>query len=540
VTSAETSGRRRSEQADVDVVVVGAGFAGLYAVYRLRGLGLEVRGIEAGDGVGGTWYWNRYPGCRCDVPSLEYSYSFDEVLEREWSFPETMSTQPEIERYLNHVADRHDLRRTFRFGTRVTAATFDEATSTWTVETDNGDRYTARWCVMATGPLSIPNLPELPGIESFTGRVVHTGLWPREGVDVEGLRVGVIGTGSSGTQVIPRLAETAGHLTVFQRTPNYAFPAAVAPMDPVFEAHVKTDYRKLREMQRASSFGISGFVVPSEDGTEDTAVGAGALADLRALADPVLNRQVHDQFAQMVRDRVHDPETAAALIPTDYPVGCKRLVQEVGYFETFNLEHVTLVDLRGGGITGITPSGVGTEQGHFELDVLVFATGFDAVTGPLKRVDIRGRGGRALNEKWSDGPTAYLGLLSSGFPNLFMINGPGSPSVLSNMAVSCEQHVELIAEIIEQMRANGYSTIDAEATAELEWADHVQEVAAGTQFTAPACKSWYLGSNIEGKRRVFLPYVGGVNQYIATCKDVVQAGFRGFVLTAAPIAVTQP
>ena len=359
---------------------------------------------------------------------------------------------------------------------------------------------------------------------------MHTGLWPREGVDLEGKRVGVIGTGSSGIQSIPQIAKVARSLTVFQRTPNYAFPANVTPTDPELEAYVKENYRELRRLQRASAVGISGFARPSGSGGAAQAVGVGALPDLRAFADPDVNQRIRDFFAGLVRSRVADPETAEALIPQDYPVGCKRIVVEIGYYETYNLDHVRLVDLRKGGMTAITPTGVCTEQGDFDFDVLVFATGFDAMTGPLTRIDVTGPDGRSLKEKWAAGPRAYLGLVTSGFPNLFLITGPGSPSVLSNMVVSIEQHVDLVAETIEHMRAAEIATIDALPDAEDEWLDQVHEVAAGTQFTDPSCSSWYLGANIDGKTRVFMPYVGGVGRYRETCDEVVADGYRGFAL----------
>ncbi|HEX4979231.1 MAG TPA: NAD(P)/FAD-dependent oxidoreductase [Acidimicrobiales bacterium] len=525
---------RESEVLEVDALIVGAGVAGLYAAYRLRGLGLSFRGVEAGEDVGGTWYWNRYPGCRCDVPTIEYSYSFDEELEQEWSFPETMSAQPEIERYLNHVADRHELRPHFVFGTRVTSVVFDDSTSRWHVETDRGDRYTARWCILATGSLSAPNFPDIPGVDTFAGEKVHTGLWPRGGVDLAGKRVGIIGTGSSGIQAIPHLAAAAEHLTVFQRTPNYAFPAQVTPTDPDFEAYVKEHYRELRELQRTSAIGVSGMTRRTDDG-EEQGLGAGALTGFSALADPELNKNMQELFAGLVRSRVNDPEVAEALIPKDYPVGCKRLVVEIGYYETYNRDNVTLVDLRKGGITEITATGVSTEQGDFELDVLVFATGFDAITGPLTRIDIRGRDGVSLKEKWAEGPRAYLGLVTAGFPNLFLVTGPGSPSVLSNMMVSIEQHVDFIADAIAYMRAEDLASMDADEAAEEEWIGHVNEVAVGTPFTAPSCNSWYLGANIEGKTRVFMPYVGGVGRYRETCDEIVEDGYRGFLLE--PVAV---
>ena len=490
--------RRQPERRDVDAVVVGAGVSGLYAMYQLRELGLEVVGIEAGDAVGGTWYWNRYPGCRCDVPTIEYSYSFDEHLEQEWSFPETMSAQPDIEVYLNHVADRFDLRRDFRFGTRVVAATFDTSSDRWMIETDRGDCFTASWCVMATGSLSAPNVPPIPGIDDFAGTLVHTGLWPHEGVDLDGKRVGIIGTGSSGIQSIPHLAKAADQLTVFQRTPNYSFRAEAEPLDRELEAYVKEHYRELREMQRTSGAGISGMTMPTADGGERP-VGAGVFSgqnqNSRSGSGGTVDREqmraalerMEESFARMVRKRVHDPEVAESLIPKDYHLGCKRLVVEVGYYETYNRDNVRLVDLRKGGITEITPTSVRTEQGEFELDVLVLATGFDALTGPLTRIAIRGRDGRLLADEWRDGPRAYLGLMATGFPNLFMITGPGSPSVLSNMVVSIEQHVDWIADAIAAHRQSGVTTMEPTVEAQEEWLDHVDEVSVGTQYTAPSC-----------------------------------------------------
>jgi cyclohexanone monooxygenase len=538
----------RGLDVDVDVVVVGAGVAGLYAVHKLRGLGFDVVGIEAGDGVGGTWYWNRYPGCRCDVPTIEYSYSFDEDLEQEWQFAEVMSAQPEIESYLNHVADRFDLRRSFRFSTRVTAATFDEGAERWLVETDRGDRLSARWCVMATGSLSAPNLPDIPGIESFAGEVVHTGLWPQEGVDVRGRRVGIIGTGSSGMQSIPHLAREADHLTVFQRTPNYSFPGQVAAIDPELLAYVKDNYRELRRLQRSSAAGISGMGMRAADGTGKTigagafglggaapAAGGGGAPDRAAMAAAL--EQMEGGFARMVRKRVHDPETAEALIPKDYRMGCKRLVVEIDYFETYNRDNVTLVDLRKGAITEITPTSVRTEQGEHEIDVLVLATGFDALTGPLTRIAVRGRGGRLLADEWRDGPEAYLGLMADGYPNLFMVTGPGSPSVLSNMVVSIEQHVDWISDALAHHRDLGITTMEPEPAAQDEWADHVQEVAVDSPYTAASCNSWYVGANIEGKARVILPYTGGVGRYRAICDEVAADGYRGFRLGRAPATV---
>ena len=526
-----------TETREVDVVVVGAGVSGLYAVYRLRGIGLEVVGIEAGEAVGGTWYWNRYPGCRCDVPTIEYSYSFDEQLEQDWTFPQNMSAQPDIEQYLNHVADRFDLRRSFRFSTKVTSASWDEPAARWKVETDRGDRYRASWCVMATGSLSAPNLPPIPGIDRFAGTLVHTGLWPAKGVDVGGRRVGVIGTGSSGMQSIPHLAKDAAHLTVFQRTPNYSFPGQIEAVDAELLEYVKTNYRELRAMQRTSGAGISGMSMPTADGGS-RAVGAGVFSgqnrqnltttDRAQMADALQRMEL--AFGDAVRRRVHDPEIADSLIPRDYHLGCKRIVVEVDYYETFNRDNVTLVDLRKGAITEISPACVCTEQGEFPVDVLVLATGFDALTGPLSRIAIRGSGGRVLADEWRDGPRTYLGLMSEGFPNLFMVTGPGSPSVLSNMVVSIEQHVDWLTEAIATQRRSGVRTMEPTHEAQEEWLRHVHEVSEGTPFTAPSCNSWYIGANIVGKTRTILPYTGGVGRYREICDEVVADGYRGFRL----------
>jgi len=530
-----TLGTRSVETREVDAVVVGAGLSGLYALYRLRTIGLEAVGIEAAEAVGGTWFWNRYPGCRCDVPTIEYSYSFDEQLEQDWTFPENMSAQPDIERYLNHVADRFDLWPSFRFSTRVVSATWDEPAGRWEIETDHGDRYRASWCVMATGSLSAPNLPLIPGIESFAGTLVHTGLWPREGVDVRGRRVGVIGTGSSGMQSIPHLAEDAAHLTVFQRTPNYSFPGQIEAVDAELLEYVKTNYRELRAMQRTSGAGISGMSMPTADGGT-RAVGAGVFsgqnrqnfttADRAQMAEAL--QQMERAFAEAVRRRVRDPETAETLIPKDYHLGCKRIVVQVGYYETFNRDNVTLVDLRKGGITEITAGSVRTEQGESPIDVLVLATGFDALTGPLTRIAVRGRGGRLLADEWRDGPRTYLGLMSEGFPNLFMVTGPGSPSVLSNMVVSIEQHVDWLTEAIAAHRRSAVRTMEPTAEAQEKWLRHVHEVSEGTPYTAPSCNSWYIGANIAGKTRTILPYTGGVGRYREICDEVAADGYRGF------------
>ena len=536
---------------ELDSLIVGAGFAGMYALHRLRGQGLRVRVLEAGSDVGGTWYWNRYPGARCDVPSIEYSYSFSEELEQEWDWAEVMAAQPEILRYAGHVADRFDLRRDIQFDTRVSSAHYDEERQRWRVATDAGAVFEARFCIMATGCLSAPNTPPIEGAETYAGPVYHTGRWPHEGVDFTGVRVGIIGTGSSGVQAIPVIAEQARHLTVFQRTPNYTMPARNRNLSDEFRRQAKADYADIRRLQRESLVGIAGygfgfgggaggFVMPTESILEtsheerEAALDEEGFGAIRRYMDVNLDADANELACEMYREQVkriiRDPDTAQGLMPRGYPMGCKRPVIDIGYYETFNRDNVTLVDLRQGAIERITPSGVQTEQGHFEVDAMVYATGFDAMTGPLLQMDIRGRGGLPLHTRWKAGPRTYLGLQVHGFPNLFTITGPGSPSVLSNMIVSIEQHVDWIAACIAHMDRHALSTIEATVEAEEKWIAHVNEVASGTMLTAPSCNSWYLGANIPGKPRIFMPYVGGVGEYRRRCDEIVANGYEGFLL----------
>ena len=543
---------------DVDVVVVGAGFAGMYLVVRCRAAGLSVVVYEAGTDVGGTWYWNRYPGARCDVVSMEYSYSFSPELEQEWAWTEAMAAQPEILRYAQHVADRFELRSAIRFSTRVTEATFDERAARWVVRTDRGDTTTARHCVMATGCLSAANLPDIAGRDTFAGRLLHTGNWPKDPVDLSG-RVGIIGTGSSGVQAIPVVAEQAAHLTVFQRTPTFTFPANNRPMKPEIQAAYKEHYREVREAQKWSAAGMSGFS-PSRGTTilERRARRDGAPSEPRLLAaldaegrraawdrlgfgiftyftdvyrDPVANEYACELYREHIRTVVGDPTKAQALSPVGYPVGCKRQVLDTNFYETFNRPNVDVVDIGTEPIERITPDGVRTTARQVDLDTLVFATGFDAMTGALDRIDIVGRSGELLRDHWADGPRTYLGLQVAGFPNLFTVTGPGSPSVLSNVIVAIEQHVEWIVDTIVDLGDRGVRTIETTVDAEARWGAHVNEVAEGTMYTAPTCSSWYLGANIEGKPRQFLPYVGGFARYRATCDQVRADGYDGFVLS---------
>ncbi len=527
---------------EVDVVVVGAGFAGLYMHHRLRGAGFTAQGFEAGSGVGGTWYWNRYPGARCDVESLEYSYSFDDDLQAEWEWTERYAGQAEILRYLEHVADRFDLRRDIRFDTRVESATYDQAASRWLVRSSDGDETTARFLVMATGCLSSANVPDIPGLASFAGEVLHTGRWPREGVDLAGKRVGVIGTGSSGIQSIPVIAEQAAHLTVFQRTPNYSVPARNAPLDPEERAAVKADYRSLREANLQMPTGFGSRTKMPEAGALEVDDEArwkefeerwerGGFGFLAAYTDLTIDRAANETAAEFVRTKIRevvdDPDVAAALTPTNV-IGCKRLCLDTGYFETFNRPNVRLVDISGAPIEEITPTGLRAAGEDFELDTIVFATGFDAMTGALLSMDIRGRDGVSLRDEWAAGPRTYLGLGVPRFPNLFIVTGPGSPSVLTNMVVSIEQHVDWITACLEHLRDEGKERIEATPESADEWVRYVNAVAAFTLF--PTCNSWYLGANVPGEPRGCLP-LPGFPPYAEQCADVAAKGYRGFVLT---------
>jgi cyclohexanone monooxygenase len=527
---------------NVDAVVVGAGFAGLYAHHRLRGAGWEVQGFEAGSGVGGTWYWNRYPGARCDVESMEYSYQFDEELQQEWEWTERYSGQPEILRYLEHVADRFDLRRHIQFDTRVLAATFDDASNRWTVDTDDGRTTSARFLVMATGCLSSANMPDIAGIDAFTGEVFHTGRWPHEGVDFGGKRVGIIGTGSSGIQAIPIIARESDQLVVFQRTANYSVPARNAPLDPDEQRAIKADYVGLREANKLMATGFGSRVPFPETGAlevdDDARRSAfesrwqrGGFGFLGAYTDLMLDRTSNDTAAEFVREKisaiVDDPEVAAMLSPTQV-IGCKRLCLDTGYFETFNRPNVRLVDINRTPIAEVTSTGLRTSDEDFELDCIVFATGFDAMTGTLLSIDIKGSGGATLRDAWSAGPVTYLGLGVPDFPNMFIITGPGSPSVLTNMVVSIEHHVDWITDCLEHIRANDVDRIEATAEAAQEWVAYVNSVADLTLF--PTCNSWYLGANVPGKTRVFMP-LPGFPPYAEQCASVVADGYRGFALT---------
>ena len=541
-----------------DVIVVGAGFAGMYSVHKLRDqLGLSVQAFERGSDVGGTWYWNCYPGARTDGEAMDYSFSFDEELQQEWTWSHRYATQPEILRYQNHVADKFDLRRSFKFETTVTAATWDDEANHWTVETDRGDVVSATFLVMASGVLSHAKKPDFPGLDSFEGEWFQTSNWPKSGVDVVGKRVAIIGTGSTGIQLIPQVAEQCQHLTVFQRTPNFSVPARNRPLRPEHVERVKARYAEHRESARKSAAGVTeirdfdepGFglapkpleataAMMSEEERQrqlDWRWGYGGLSEVLGVFGDVMvdedaNEIVAEYARNVIRETVHDPETAELLCPNDHPFGSKRLCLDTDYYATYNRENVELVSLREAPMEEITPKGIRTSDKEYEFDTILFAIGFDALTGALLNVDIRGVGGQTLRHAWRDGPRNYLGLNANGFPNLFTIVGPLSPSVVSNMVNSIEQHVEWVADAIEWMRSNGVDRMEAEAEAQDGWVAHVAEVADGTLFTR--ANSWYIGANVPGKPRVFLPYVGGVGAYRAFCDEVAANGYRGFALSS--------
>lgn len=522
-----------------DAVVVGAGFGGMYMLHKLRGLGFTARVYEAGGDVGGTWYWNRYPGARCDVPSLQYSYQFSEELQQEWKWTEKYSTQPEILRYANHVADRFQLRKDIQFNTRVTRAAYDESTTMWTVETDAGDCVTATFCIMASGCLSSKNTPNFPGLADFQGQWFHTSNWPHEGVDFTRKRVGIIGNGSTGIQAIPVIARQAAHLSVFQRTPQYSVPARNTPLDPEEEARIKANYQAYRTQNNAKPFAqdltpptVTTFEVSEEERRRryEECWEKGGLGMMLAYADSGTNLEANLTVSNFVKEKikqiVKDPAVVELLLP-DHVYACKRPCLDTDYFETYNRPNVTLVDIRKTGIERITARGVQANGTEYPVDCLVFATGFDAMTGALNNIDIRGKGNQALKDKWVEGPRCYLGLSSSGFPNLFLITGPGSPSVLANMIPAIEQHVNWVGDCLEYMRKRGLRTIEATEEAENPWLIQVQTAANATLWNA--CDNWYQGSNVPGKPRVFMPYVDWVG-YVAKCREVVNNAYEGFSL----------
>jgi cyclohexanone monooxygenase len=534
-----------AKAASYDVVVVGAGFAGMYMLHRLRGLGMTARVFEQGSGVGGTWYWNRYPGARCDVESMQYSYSFSEELQQEWNWSEHYASQPEILAYANHVADRFNLRPDIQFDTAVERAVFDERTNIWAVTTSDGKTVTARFVVLATGCLSNARMPDIKGLDRFKGSVYHTGHWPHQPVDFTGQRVAVIGTGSSGIQAVPVIAEQAKQLTVFQRTANFSIPSRNGPMPAEKREWFRQNYPEVRRVARDVS--RNGIFTPQpdrgalDDGDNERRAkfeagwDHGGVVFMAVYNNILLDKAANDTAADFVRGKiaeiVKDPKTARLLQPNSHPIGTKRICVDTDYFATFNKPNVELVDIKSSPIEEITESGVRVAGRDYEADALVLATGFDAMTGSVARIDIVGREGRTLNQKWEEGPRTYLGLMSAGFPNLFIITGPGSPSVLSNMIVSIEQHVDWITDCLAHMRNNGLVAMEATKPAEDSWVAHVNEVAYTTLY--PHAASWYMGANIPGKPRIFMPYIGGVPVYRQKCDEVAAKGYDGFAMTAA-------
>ncbi|OZI24080.1 cyclohexanone monooxygenase [Bordetella genomosp. 9] len=525
-------------------MIVGAGFGGLYAIHRMRKLGLQVRCIEAASGVGGTWFWNRYPGARCDVESLDYSYSFSDELQQEWSWSHRYAEQPEILAYLNHVADRFGLRQHIRFETRVTGMRYDEGRAVWSVSTDKGPAVEARFCIMASGNLSAPRVPDIPGIERFKGEWHHSARWPEQGVDFTGKRVALIGTGATGVQMLPRIAAQASRVTVFQRTANFSVPANNHPMPEDEEREQKANYPALRKAARKQASGMSRVAIPTmsaldmprEDRLrlyERLWAKGGSARMMGAFTDLMRNAEANESLASFVREKIRavvkDPATADILTPRDHPIGSRRLCVDTDYYESYNRDNVKLVDARRTPIQEITEQGVRTTDADYDVDVIAFATGFDAMTGALNEISITGRAGARLGEKWRAGPATYLGLMVHGFPNMFIVTGPGSPSVKANMVTAIEQHVEWIADCLTYLDDHGIDTIEPTSEAEDDWVRHVNEVANGTLFPQ-ATNSWYVGANIPGKPRVFMPYVAGLPAYIKTCEEVVANGYRGFDL----------
>ncbi|GFG95041.1 flavin-containing monooxygenase [Mycobacterium timonense] len=531
-----------------DVLVIGAGFSGLYMLHRLRQLGLRTRVLEMAEKVGGTWLFNRYPGARCDIESIEYSYSFSEEIQQEWVWTESMPAQPEIEAYLNFVADRLDLRRDIQFGTKVVAMTFDDDAALWSVRTEAGESLRVPFVVAASGILSVPLEPDIPGMGTFAGLSLFTSRWPEGGVDLAGKRVGVIGTGSTGVQLIPVVARDALHLSVFQRSPAYTLPWRVHRFEAGELDEMKSRYGEIRAAQRAHPIGaarLSAFSVlldmlgrpPLKAATREEQLRAieengvmGALNWGDIFFDIDANRMAATLYGEAVARIVKDPDTAASLVPV-HPFACKRPIIDQGYYETFNRDNVTLVDLRKSPIREITPAGIRTEDRLHELDVIVYATGFDAMTGALSRIDVRGRGGVSLGEFWAtEGPLSYLGLAVAGFPNLFTVQGPGSPSAATNFVAALEQHVEWIGDCLAYLRANDIRTIEALSTAQQEWIDHATALVAPTVLVHPSCNSWYNGGNVPGKKRMYMGYTGGIPEYRRRCDEIAAGGYTGFKL----------
>ncbi|BBY32606.1 cyclohexanone monooxygenase [Mycolicibacter minnesotensis] len=531
-------------ESSIDVIVVGAGFGGLYALHKFREQGLSVRVFEAAPEVGGTWYFNRYPGARCDVESLDYCYSFSPELQQEWTWTEKYATQSEILDYMTWVADKLDLRSGITFNTRVVSSVLDEDTLRWTVTTDSEEMVTARFVVMATGPLSSPLTPDIPGLDTFGGDIYHTAHWPHEGVDFTGKRVGVIGTGSSGVQSIPIIAEQAAELFVFQRTPNYSVPAGNRPLTAEEIAHAKANYDERRRMSWRSGGGSPHVAHPklTMEATPEERHAAfeerwhlGGVLFSKTFADQMINIEANEEarkfYEEKIRAVIDDPEVAELLIPNDHPIGTKRICTDTNYFQTFNRPNVSLVSVRKTPIESIDASGITTSAKHYDLDAIVLATGFDAMTGTLAKIDIVGRSGRKLADDWSHGPRTYLGLGVDGFPNLFLVSGPGAPAVLANMVLHAEAHINWICDAVGYLDQHGYAAIEATADAVDTWIADCNQRADATLF--PHANSWYVGANVPGKARVFMLFIGGFATYLDICAEVAGAGYKGFRLLKA-------
>lgn len=526
-----------------DVIIIGAGFAGLYGVHRAARAGLNVLGLEAGQDVGGTWFWNRYPGARCDVESVDYSYSFDAELEQSWTWTERFAAQPEILSYINHVADRFELRQRYEFGQRVSAASFDDESGIWTLRTESGAEYRSQFVVFATGCLSAPIKPNLPGIETFAGEELFTAQWPEQGASFAGKRVGVIGTGSSGIQVSPIIAREAEALTVFQRSANFSVPVPNRPWTDAEQSDIRATYRERREKSYYAGAATPHASLQTkalelspqerEAAMEDRWSGGGVLFNKvfpDQNSDLAANEVVREFAVAKIRAKIDDQSVADDLIPYDHPIGTKRICTDSGYYEMFNRPNVTLVNLRRDPITEVTPTGVRTADGFIELDTLVYATGFDAMTGALLRIDLHGSHDARLGDTWADGPVTYLGFGIPGFPNMFSINSVGTPSVMANMVLHSEQQLDWVLALVEHCRANGIRKAEAREEAAVKWTDHLLEVAEGTLFVK--ANSWYMGANVAGKKRVFMPYIGGFGNYRRYCDAERDNGYPNFELTA--------
>lgn len=525
----------------LDLLIVGAGFGGLYMLHCARQRGLKALVIEAADSVGGTWYHNRYPGARVDIQSLEYSFGFDDALQQDWCWTERYAAQPELLAYANHVVDRFGLRDGIALNTRLSGAEFDEARACWVARASGGREWLARHLVLATGPLSTPSQPDFPGLADFRGQVLHTADWPKTAVDLAGQRVGVIGTGSSGVQVITTLAPQVAQLTVFQRTATYAVPAHNGPLDKLLEAQVKADYPAFRARNRRMMGGFGSMLPPNNFSALSVSAERreamfeerwqiGGFGLLGTFNDLIVNPAANELAAEFVRGKirsiVRDPATAAALRPS-HPIGCKRLCVDTGYYASFNLPQVRLVDLQAAPIERVTTTGLVTGGEEHRLDTLVMATGFDAMTGTLMRLDLRGRGGVRLQDRWQAGPANYLGLCVAGLPNLFIISGPGATAAFTNVMVAIEHQVQWIADTVGDLAARGLRTIEATPEAEAAWVAHVNAVAARTIYLG--CNSWYLGANIPGKPRIFMPLFG-FPAYVDRCSEVQRSDYAGFAL----------